>query len=435
MDEILAKQRIVVAGLGLTGQSVVRFLTGLGVTVSVWDTRAEAVVPSWITNPVTLGRVNEDFWTDIDMLILSPGISPSHPGVHLARQAGVEVMGDIELFARLSRTPLFGITGSNGKTTVTLLLTHILKTAGLKACAAGNVGQPVLDTLGEQWDALVLELSSFQLETTSSLSLKGGTILNISDDHLDRHGTIGDYAAAKQRIFLHCEHALVWRDHQECFPASPVSKVTGYGVESSNTEFGFSNNCITWQGKPVLNMVDVQLVGTHNVLNIQAALGLSLLAGVSMADACEGVKSFVPAPHRCVQISTRGGVHWIDDSKATNVGATLAALEGIGKQKTGKLFLIAGGDGKGADLSVLQSALLRYVDVVITLGKNGPDIAELFHDAHQVDDLPAAVNFAATHASSKDTVLLSPACASIDMFENYQHRATVFADAIAKVEL
>lgn len=433
MDEILAKQRIVVAGLGLTGQSVVRFLTGLGVNVSVWDTRAEAVVPSWITSPVTLGKVNEDFWAGVDMLILSPGISPAHPGVNFARQAGVEVIGDIELFARLSRTPLYGITGSNGKTTVTLLLTHILKSAGLKTCAAGNVGQPVLDTLGENWDALVLELSSFQLETTSSLSLKGGTILNITDDHLDRHGSMEHYGAAKQRIFQHCEHAVVWRGHEECRPTSRIARVTSYGIDSSNTDFGFTNNCITWQGKPVLNMVDVQLVGTHNVLNIQAALGLSMIAGVSIVEGCEGVKSFAPAPHRCVQISQRGGVRWIDDSKATNVGATLAALEGIGNQKKGKLILIAGGDGKGADLSVLQSALLRYVDELITLGKNGPDIANLFHDSHQVSDLPTAVRLAAELAAEGDTVLLSPACASIDMFENYRHRAEVFADTIAEV--
>ncbi|MEG3765648.1 UDP-N-acetylmuramoyl-L-alanine--D-glutamate ligase [Alteromonas sp. 14N.309.X.WAT.G.H12] len=434
MDEILAKQRIVVAGLGLTGQSVVRFLTGLGVTVNVWDTRTEAAVPSWIDVPVTLGMVDAQFWTGTDMLILSPGISPAHPGVSLAREAGVEVIGDIELFARLSRTPLLGITGSNGKTTVTLLLTHILTGAGLKACAAGNVGRPVLDTLGENWDALVLELSSFQLETTSSLGLQGATLLNISDDHLDRHGSLVEYADTKQRIFLHCEHAVVWRDHDECMPHSSVATTTRYGLDNTNTDFGFRDNAITWQGKPILNMAEVKLVGTHNVLNIQAALGLSQIAGVPLDEACNSVKSFEPAPHRCVQISQRGGVHWIDDSKATNVGATLAALEGIGKQKKGKLILIAGGDGKGADLSVLQSALLRYVDVLITLGKNGPDIASLFHDVHPVSDLPTAVRLASEQAVAGDTVLLSPACASIDMFENYRHRAEVFANAIAEVD-
>lgn len=430
MNELLASQHVVVAGLGMTGQSVVRFLTETGASVKVWDTRPDARVPDNITVPVTAGEVPPGYWENVDTLVLSPGISPSHPSVKSAALSGVEVIGDIELFARLSRTPAFGITGSNGKTTVTLLLTHILNQAGLKACAAGNVGRPVLDTIGEGFDYMVLELSSFQLETTSSLNLLAATILNVSDDHLDRHGTMAAYANAKQRIFAHCQHAVIWQGHPETIPQSHVAERTLYQAGESKTGFGFVNQAITWQGKAVLPMSEVKLVGTHNVLNIQAALAMALVAGVSIETACDGVKTFEPAPHRCVEIANTQGVRWIDDSKATNAGATLAALEGLGRDKTGKLILIAGGDGKGADLSVLREPLLQYVDLVLTIGKDGRQISELIPGAHYLPDLPSAVQLAAQQAEPGDMVLLSPACASIDMFNNYAHRARVFAEAV-----
>ncbi len=433
MNELLASQQVVVAGLGLTGQSVVRFLSATGASVKVWDTRANATVPESITQPVTLGELPPGYWEGVDTLVLSPGISPSHASVKSAKLAGVEVIGDVELFARLQRTPAFGITGSNGKTTVTLLLTHILNKAGLKACAAGNVGRPVLETVGEEWDFLVLELSSFQLETTSSLNLLGATILNVTDDHLDRHGTMADYAAAKQRIFAHCEHAVVWQDHDETYPAKPVANQTAFKAEPSAKDFGFTDNQITWQGNPVLDMASVKLVGSHNVLNIQAALSLALIAGLKIDTACEAVKSFEPAPHRCVEIANTNGIRWIDDSKATNVGATLAALEGLGSSKTGKLILIAGGDGKGADLTALKAPFTRYVDLVIAIGKDGKAISDLVPGSQFLPDLPSAVQLAAQQAEPGDMVLLSPACASIEMFDNYAHRAKVFADAITEV--
>ncbi|QJR82728.1 UDP-N-acetylmuramoyl-L-alanine--D-glutamate ligase [Alteromonas pelagimontana] len=432
MKNKFATQNIVVAGLGVTGQACVRFLQNQGAKVTVWDTRAQLAVPESITVPVVLGEPPVNFWQQVNLLILSPGISPAIEAVSNARAAGVEVIGDIEFFARLTNIPAFGITGSNGKTTVTLLLTHILKNAGMKVCAAGNVGMPVLEILAMNLDAVVLELSSFQLESTSTLQLKAATILNVSDDHLDRHGSLQSYTETKQRIYAHCEHAVSWRAQPETAPVATMAHTT-FGLDESDSNFGLRNNWITWQGKPVVDMAKAQLVGRHNALNIQAALALAMQAGVQPDTAAPAVYSFVSAPHRCVQIASHRRIRWIDDSKATNIGATLAAIEGLGATRTGKLILIAGGDAKGADLTALQPALNQYVDWIITLGRDGKKIAALTEQSEYVNDMRDAVTSANRRAQAGDIVLLSPACASLDMFDNYAHRAKVFVDAVNEV--
>lgn len=439
MDAILLSQQFVVAGLGLTGQSVFRFLSKNGASVKVWDTRETADIPASVTAPVSLGDVSAKYWHGVNTLVLSPGISPAHPCVQEARKQGVEVIGDVELFARINRVPILAITGSNGKTTVTQLTSHILNACGLNVCAAGNIGKPVLDAVGEEWDMLVLELSSFQLETTRTLNVLAGTILNITDDHLDRHGTMAAYGEAKQQIYRHSEYAVVWREHPETYPnIGPLAEMpaqwVGVGLERSSSYFGYHDNHITWQGEAILNMDRVALVGQHNVLNIQVALALCFIAGVDPVEAAKEVIFFKSAPHRCVEVANKNGVRWIDDSKATNIGATQAALEGLSRGETGKLILIAGGDGKGADFSVLQEALSKYVDVLITLGKDGKTIADLVSGSHCVKDMAAAVSVAAEYASAGDMVLLSPACASIDMFDNYMQRGQAFAQAIAEVD-
>ncbi len=433
MNSLKNAQHVVVAGLGVTGQACVRFLTGQPVTVTAWDTRRDFEVPATITVPVVLGEPADDFWQQVDCLILSPGISPQLTAVQAARAQGVEIIGDVELFARLNTVPAFGVTGSNGKTTVTLLLTHILQAAGQRAVAAGNVGTPVLNTLGQELDAVVLELSSFQLETTTSLALRAATILNISDDHLDRHGTLQHYLEAKQRIFAHCDTAIVWRGQTETRPACAVKNTIWYGLDDVATGLGYREGWITLDNAPVIDMQQVSLVGRHNILNVQAALAMAMTAGVSPDTAAEAVYTFSSAPHRCVEIARHHGVRWIDDSKATNVGATLAAIEGIGPGCSGKLILIAGGDAKGADLSALASVIRENVDVVIALGRDGEQIAALSPDSAYVHTLPDAVALAHSKAAPGDVVLLSPACASLDMFDNYVHRATVFAQAVQEV--
>ncbi|MCU7555528.1 UDP-N-acetylmuramoyl-L-alanine--D-glutamate ligase [Alteromonas sp. ASW11-19] len=426
-------QHVVVAGLGMTGQACVRFLTGQPVTVTAWDTRSHLNVPDTITVPVILGEPAEDFWQNVDCLILSPGINPQLPAVEAAQAHGVEVMGDVELFARLNTVPAFGITGSNGKTTVTLLLTHILQAAGKRAIAAGNVGTPVLDTLDQSLDAVVLELSSFQLETTSSLTLQAATILNISDDHLDRHGTLQRYLDAKQRIFAHCDTAVVWRGQAETRPTTAVNNMLLYGLDDVASGLGYRQGWITLDNEPVVDMQQVALVGRHNVLNIQAALAMAMTAGVPPHVAAEAVYEFSSAPHRCVEIASHNDVRWIDDSKATNVGATLAAIEGIGPGCSGNLILIAGGDAKGADLSALAAVISENVHFVIALGRDGERIAALSPCSAYVQSLQEAVALAYEKATPGDVVLLSPACASLDMFDNYIHRASVFADAVKGV--
>ncbi|RDV29416.1 UDP-N-acetylmuramoyl-L-alanine--D-glutamate ligase [Alteromonas aestuariivivens] len=433
MTQTLESKTVVVAGLGLTGQACVRFLCQHARCVSAWDTRADLMVPETVQVPVCLGEPEAAFWQGVDLLVLSPGIATDLPAILQARKAGVEVIGDVELFARMNTTPALGITGSNGKTTVTMLVAHILQQSGFNACAAGNVGTPVLDTLEESWDAIVLELSSFQLESTSSLELKAATILNLSDDHLDRHGSMQAYRAAKQRIFEHCERAVVWRAQPDTWPEGVnVPKVT-FGLDTTSSDFGMDGRWITWQGEPVIDMDKTQLLGSHNALNVQAALALAMTMGVEPSKAAAAVYSFRSAAHRCVEVALTQGVRWIDDSKATNVGATEAALKGIGPGRQGKLILIAGGDGKGADLSALQPALDAYVDNVIGLGRDGRKICALAKNAVYVDSMLDAVKQAWKQAEAGDTVLLSPACASLDMFDNYAHRGEVFAQCIHEV--
>ncbi|MDO6540486.1 UDP-N-acetylmuramoyl-L-alanine--D-glutamate ligase [Alteromonas stellipolaris] len=431
----------VVGGLGLTGQACVRFLKQQGAKVKAFDTRDTFNVSAPLNICVTTGSLPRDFFAGVDTLVLSPGLSLDIEQVIHAKACGVEVIGDVELFARLNSTPTIGITGSNGKTTVTLLTTHMLRACGYEVCEAGNVGRPVLETLPESvsqretqpLDVIVLELSSFQLETTSSLKLNAASILNISDDHLDRHGDMQHYTAAKQRIFSHCDTAVVWRGDYQVKPISACENTITYGLDASDTGFGLREGNITFDGEALLNSADIRLAGMHNILNVMASLALCQAFGAPLNKAALAVTSFTSAPHRCVEIANINGVKWIDDSKATNVGATIAAIEGLAPITKGKIILIAGGDSKGADLSALKPALVESVSEVIALGKDAEKFSTIFDNTTLVSSMEMAVSAADLRAVSGDIVLLSPACASIDMFKNYMHRAQVFTDAVAHI--
>ena len=431
----------VVGGLGLTGQACVRFLKQQGAKVKAFDTRDTFNVSAPLNICVTTGSLPRDFFAGVDTLVLSPGLSLDIEQVIHAKACGVEVIGDVELFARLNSTPTIGITGSNGKTTVTLLTTHMLRACGYEVCEAGNVGRPVLETLPESvsqretqpLDVIVLELSSFQLETTSSLKLNAASILNISDDHLDRHGDMQHYTAAKQRIFSHCDTAVVWRGDYQVKPISACENTITYGLDASDTGFGLSEGNITFDGEALLNSADIRLAGMHNILNVMASLALCQAFGAPLNKAALAVTSFTSAPHRCVEIANINGVKWIDDSKATNVGATIAAIEGLAPITKGKIILIAGGDSKGADLSALKPALVESVSEVIALGKDAEKFSTIFDNTTLVSSMEMAVSAADLRAVSGDIVLLSPACASIDMFKNYMHRAQVFTDAVTHI--
>ena len=474
----------VVGGLGVTGQACVRFLLQKQATVKAFDTRANFTAPAdldtdmqaFMAEKVTCNALSEDYFDGVDTLVLSPGLALNIEQVVLAQKCGVEVIGDVELFARLnactnSATPakrVVGITGSNGKTTVTLLVNHLLKSCGVKSIEAGNVGRPVLEALQSDADVVVMELSSFQLETTSSLVLEAATVLNISDDHLDRHGTLEAYIDAKHRIFDNAKSAVVWRDGEFVAPYEQLitdakgiaasnsvcdtvssaasnedslasKNIVEYGLGESTTGFAIASFAgdggtlcdeqslyITFNGEKLIALSDIHLAGMHNVLNIMAALGICLQLGVSPELAVKHLHSFKAAPHRCVEIARVNDIRYIDDSKATNIGATVAALEGIGPTIKGKLILIAGGDAKGADMGNLTPYLNQYVSHVFALGKDAHLFEKSFAHTTRVATMKDAVKAATRLAAPGDVVLLSPACASLDMFKNYMHRGDVF---------
>nr|WP_275795580.1 UDP-N-acetylmuramoyl-L-alanine--D-glutamate ligase [Aliiglaciecola sp. CAU 1673] len=415
-------------GLGLSGQSCLRFLLARGAKVIAMDSRTQlsAQVPEGVS--VMLGDFDANVLKSVDLILLSPGLPLSHPAIGEAQAAGVEVIGDIELFARFNQKPLLGITGSNGKSTVTTLTTAMLQSAGLKAVMGGNIGTPALDLLESDYDVAVLELSSFQLETTHNLPLEGATVLNLSADHMDRYDSLEAYRQAKLRIYQHAKTRIANRDDEL---TQDGSETQTFGLSACEKGFGFDapSGRLTLDGKPLLDFAQCKLMGRHNLLNIQASLALAMCVTDNLSALVETAYHFTGLAHRCELVREHKGVRWINDSKGTNIGATLAAIEGLRAQVKGKLILIAGGDGKGADFDQLLPGLVQ-VDELVCLGRDGSKIAALKSASHMVDNMQAAVDKCAALAKPGDLVLLSPACASLDMFDNYQHRGQVFAAAV-----
>ena len=429
LDLTLANKNVIVIGMGLSGQSCIQFLLAKGANVVAMDSREELSLRYQV--PIYLGPFDQARLMAADLIVVSPGVDLNTPEIDAAIKAGKKVVGDIELFAHFNRVPVIAITGSNGKTTVTHLVTEMCKQAGKKVFMGGNVGIPALELLEKDADIIVLELSSFQLETTFSLCADVATVLNISEDHLDRHGSLENYRQAKLRIFNQAKHAVLNRDDQLALPAQ-AHKTTSFGLSNSQTGFSWdsANSTILLDQTVFLQSDDCLLSGQHNMLNIQAAAALAMAVGVDQQSIKTAAKQFGGLPHRCETVAVIDGVRWVNDSKATNVGATLAALEGLRPKVTGKLILIAGGDGKNADFSPLAKCLDESVEHLITLGKDGEKIAKLSKQSQRVADLTQAVSQAAKFAESGDLVLLSPACASLDMFASYQQRGEQFAIAV-----
>ncbi|WP_416306123.1 UDP-N-acetylmuramoyl-L-alanine--D-glutamate ligase [Neptunicella sp. SCSIO 80796] len=426
----LANQKVAVVGLGQTGQSVIGFLIAQHADIKAFDTRKtlQVQLPAGIV--ARLGELDSVELCQMDLIVLSPGVALATAAIQQAVAAGVEVIGDIELFARFNTVPVLAITGSNGKSTVTMLLAEMLKTAGNRVLVGGNIGVPALSLLNQPADFIVLELSSFQLETTTTLKLLAATVLNVTDDHMDRYTDFAAYQRAKLTIFDHAKNQIVNRDDKAAQVAG-YNPERSFGLSASVQGFSFDqpHNKILFNGENWLDMDTCILSGQHNVLNIQAAAALGLCAGASHQSLQQASQRFEGLPHRCQLVSHKHQVSWINDSKATNVGATIAAIQGLRAGVQGKLLLIAGGDGKGADLTELLP-VMDSVDVLITLGKDGDQIARLKSDAIQVNSLQQAVQVAATQAQAGDMVLLSPACASLDMFANYMQRGEQFALAV-----
>ena len=443
--------KTLVIGLGKTGMSCARYLRQQGCSVAVKDSReappglaqARAELPDVA---LLLGGLDASAMSAADEIVVSPGVPLSEPALRAAMEGGTPVIGDVELFARAATAPVVAITGSNGKSTVTTLLGLIARNAGRKVAVGGNLGEPGLDLLSPDVELYVLELSSFQLESTSSLKVEAATVLNLSADHMDRYPDLAAYGAAKARVFKHAEIAVVNRDDPAAAAlADGVARQVGFtlGVPASGDYGLVQADGQTWMArgeragfKRLLPVSQVLLPGTHNRANCLAALALADACGLPMASASQVFATFPGLPHRSELVHEHGGVRWINDSKGTNPGATIAALTGlVPDPATCKAVLIAGGDGKGADFTTLADVVRQRARAAVLIGSDAPRLAQALADSvpfEVADDMDEAVRIAAELARPGDSVVLSPACASFDMFDDYQHRGRVFAEAVAR---
>ncbi|MGP1390245.1 MAG: UDP-N-acetylmuramoyl-L-alanine--D-glutamate ligase [Vibrio diabolicus] len=426
---------VVVVGLGITGLSVVKHLrkNQPQLVVKVIDTRVNPPGAERLPEGVQLhsGGWNTDWLSDADLIVTNPGIALATPEIQAVLAKGTTVVGDIELFAWEVQKPVIAITGSNGKSTVTDLTGVMAKAAGLEVGVGGNIGVPALDLLEHDADLYVLELSSFQLETTSSLKLKAAAFLNLSEDHMDRYQGMSDYRQAKLRIFDHAALAVVNRDDQETFPDAEVPLVT-FG--SDNQDFGLEvDGNRTWlldHGQRVVASDELKLVGKHNLSNALVALALLKAADVNYHNALNALKNYTGLTHRCQVVADNQGVKWVNDSKATNIASTMAALSGL--ESTGKLYLLVGGVGKGADFSPLKPIFATLNLQLCCFGADGDDFMPLHESAIRFDTMEDVIQQVSSQLKPGDMVMLSPACASFDQFDNFMARGDAFAALVQK---
>jgi len=442
-----------IVGLGVTGLSCARYLLGHGWRVCVTDSRQdppgrEALARLAPNLTVSFGALDTGLLDEAVCVVASPGVPLSDPFFAEARRRGITIAGDIELFALAADAPIVGITGTNGKSTVTTLLGRMAGRAGMRVRVGGNLGEPALDLLlAAQADAqptglYVLELSSYQLEATSSLDLRAATVLNVTPDHLDRYPSLCEYAAAKARIFTRCDTAVINLD-DPLVAAMPhkAARAVGFTLRDAPgaqykvaaRESGATGEpWLMRGGEPLMPLAAMRLTGMHNAANALAALALGDAIGLPLQSMLDELGSFPGLAHRSQRVAEVGGVSYVDDSKGTNVGATLAAVAGL----AGPLIVIAGGDGKEQDFTPLREAFRGKVRCVVLIGRDAPAIEQVLRDVCPTQtcaSLPEAVRAAAQAAKPGDTVLLSPACASLDMFRNYAHRGDVFSGAVREL--
>lgn len=439
----------VIAGLGVTGFSCLKYLKDRGISVAVTDSRDNPpnlaeVKQAYPDITVAVGGLNAELLDKAACVILSPGIALREPVIAKQVARGIPVIGDIELFARAVQAPVIAITGTNAKSTVTTLVGMMAKAAGCDVQVGGNLGVPALELLSSNPHAnlFVLELSSFQLETTYSLKPQVATVLNISPDHMDRYDDVMDYQRAKYRVYQHCQIAVCNRDDVLTECNDPDLKQKLYftvGVPNAG-QFGLlSRNNIVYLAhgeNPLLPVYELPVVGKHYQANALAALAIGHGMGFSFNEMLEVLREFQGLPHRCQLVRERQQVKWYNDSKGTNVGATQAAIEGLGSEIAGKLVMIMGGVGKNADFAPLTPAIEKYSRHVVLMGEAADEMAATFGNHVSVSmakDMEDAVIQAASIAKPEDSVLLSPACASFDMFKNYEHRGQVFIEKVEKL--
>ncbi|CAM2780625.1 UDP-N-acetylmuramoyl-L-alanine--D-glutamate ligase [Vibrio neptunius] len=436
MDRWQNIESVVVVGLGITGLSVVKYLVKLPyyLTIRVIDTRDNPPGSEALPEGVELhsGGWNLDWLMAADLIVANPGIALTNPEIQHAIDSNIRVVGDIELFAWQVDKPVLAITGSNGKSTVTDLTGVVANAAGVKTAIGGNIGVPALDLLEQEAELYVLELSSFQLETTSSLSLKAAAFLNLSEDHMDRYDGMEDYRQAKLRIFDNAQACIVNADDLATYPDKDHAPLVEFSLEK-NCEFHIKvvdgREYLCHQNVKILASDELNLVGRHNLANALVVFALLEQAGIAISLGIDALRTYSGLTHRCQVVMDNQGVKWVNDSKATNLASTLAALSGL--TLSGRLYLLVGGDGKGADFSELASVLSPLNVQLCCFGADGDKFLPLHPDAKRFETLEEIVKWVSLQVEPGDMVMLSPACASFDQFKNFMARGEAFA-ALAK---
>lgn len=435
----------VVAGLGISGVSAVNFLHENGYRVAVTDSRevppGHEQIPAAVQT--SFGQLDQDLLLQAEEIVISPGLDPQQPAIQAAIAKGIPVISEIQILRRATDKPIVAITGSNAKSTVTTLIGLMAQDAGVKVAVGGNLGRPALDLTHDDPDVYILELSSFQLEATSSLNAEVAVVLNMSEDHLDRHGDMAGYHAAKHRIFQGVKKVVYNRDDSLTRPLVPdVTPMQSFGLNAPDLkQYGIlrEDNGTIWLARGrerLLKSSEMYIQGTHNVANALACLALGEAIGLPMDKMLETLKTFKGLEHRCEFVKEVNGVRYYNDSKGTNIGATLAALDGLGaaiEAQGGQVAIILGGQGKGQDFTALRESLQKYAKVAVLMGEDRSIIENAIAGTttllHAVS-LQQAVELCQQHTHAQDVVLLSPACASFDMFTGYPERGHRFVEYV-----
>ncbi|MBL4606758.1 MAG: UDP-N-acetylmuramoyl-L-alanine--D-glutamate ligase [Pseudomonadales bacterium] len=440
-------KRYLILGLGKSGLSAARYLCRQNVECVLADTRSEILglelfIEAFPDVKVFLEHLPFSLLEGVDVLVISPGLSPQLPLVKEAKQKDIEIIGDVELFCQRASSPIIAITGTNAKSTVVTLIAKIISEAGYRVGLGGNIGTPALELLsedGNEPDYYVLELSSFQLESTPSLSAKVAAVLNASPDHMDRYDSFEDYVTTKQRIYHNSEVALYNRDDGNTYPGDQAARKVSFGMERSDDaseisyffEQEFSQVYLYHDNERILSADSLLISGDHNYLNCLAAMAVCDVIGIEQEKQINSLQQFSGLEHRCETVANIDGVRWINDSKGTNIGATLAALRGFGKRFPKKIILILGGVSKDASFSPLMELINQYVKKVLVYGQ---DSAKIIADIEggvncpidAFESLDQTVNDAKKNSKNGGLVLFSPACASFDMFKSFEHRGEAF---------
>lgn len=431
-------KQYLVLGVGITGASVVRFLLSHNASVRVADSRlehpsTEELSKQYASLDLHEGEFVESLLDGIDILVINPGLSSRLPLVVSAQARGIELLGDIELFARAVQCPVLAVTGTNGKSTVVSMLQAMAEHSDKTVLCGGNIGQPALDLLEQRSDAVILELSSYQLETTHSLAPVAASVLNVSEDHMDRYDGMAAYVAAKRNVYRQCELALWLKEDEQSAPqAGAASRVAVTAGIPGEGELGIRDRWLCAGERQLFDLRTLGAPGKHNELNACFAWGLGRSIALPDVVMAAGLRAFTGLRHRTELVAEIDGVKYFNDSKGTNVGATLVALNSM----MGKVVLLAGGDGKSQDFSPLLPALLSCARAVITFGVDGDQVAQVARAAVPVsraESLESAIALGREQAEPGDCVLLSPACASFDMFKSYQDRGDAFVACVERM--